>query len=29
MKQDATTKNVSAGYFVLPIPDAESDNRVD
>lgn len=29
MKQDATTKNVSAGYFVLPVPDAESDNRVD
>ena len=29
MKQDATTKNVSTDYFVLPIPDAESDNRVD
>ncbi len=29
MKQDATTKNVSAGYFVLPVPDAENDNRVD
>lgn len=29
MKQDATTKNVSADYFVFPIPDAENDNRVD